>query len=115
MERKQASDFHPEVLRLFDQYVHGLIDRRGFLDRAARFAVNGLTATLLLDALNPKFAEAQQIAKDDARLTASMVEAARRARRAREPRSQPAHRGHRQARRARAVRRVRARRADAAG
>jgi len=74
MERKQASDFHPEVLRLFDQYVHGLIDRRGFLDRAARFAVNGLTATMLLDALNPRFAEAQQIAKDDARLTASTVE-----------------------------------------
>jgi carboxymethylenebutenolidase len=74
MERKQASDFHPEVLRLFDQYVHGLIDRRGFLDRAARFAVNGLTATMLLDALNPRFAEAQQIAKDDARLTASFVE-----------------------------------------
>src|SRR5437016_5290 len=68
MERKRASDFHPEVLRLFDQYVHGLIDRRGFLDRAARFAVNGLTATMLLDALNPRFAEAQQIAKDDARI-----------------------------------------------
>jgi carboxymethylenebutenolidase len=74
MERKQASDFHPEVLRLFDRYVHGLIDRRGFLDRAARFAVNGLTATMLLDALNPRFAEAQQIAKDDARLTATTVE-----------------------------------------
>jgi carboxymethylenebutenolidase len=74
MERKQASDFHPEVLRLFDQYVHGLIDRRGFLDRAARFAVNGLTATLLLDALNPRFAEAQQIAKDDPRLKTSFVE-----------------------------------------
>src|SRR5207237_1086294 len=43
MERKQASDFHSEVLRLFDQYVHGLIDRRGFLERAARFATDALT------------------------------------------------------------------------
>ena len=74
MERKQASDFPPEVLRLFDQYVHGLIDRRGFLDRAARFAVGSMTATMLLDALNPRFAEAQQIAKDDKRLSASSIE-----------------------------------------
>jgi len=74
MERKQASDFHPEVMRLFDQYVHGLIDRRGFLERAARFAVGGMTASMLLDALNPRFAEAQQIAKDDERLTTSSVE-----------------------------------------
>jgi len=41
---KAASDFDPEVLNLFDQYVHGLIDRRGFLERVARFAVGGLTA-----------------------------------------------------------------------
>src|SRR5947209_9273186 len=74
MERRQAADFDPEVLRLFDQYVHGLIDRRGFLDRAARFAVGGLTATLLLDALNPRFAEAQQIPRDDPRLTARYAE-----------------------------------------
>src|SRR5437870_5815044 len=74
MERKQASDFDPEVLNLFDQYVHGLIDRRGFLERAARFAVGGVTAAMLLDALNPRFAEAQQIAKDDRRLATSRVE-----------------------------------------
>jgi carboxymethylenebutenolidase len=74
MERKQASDFHPEVLRLFDQYVHGLLDRRGFLERAARFAASGVTATMLLDALNPRFAEAQQVAKDDGRLSTSRVD-----------------------------------------
>jgi carboxymethylenebutenolidase len=74
MERKRASDFHPEVLKLFDQYVHGLIDRRAFLERAARFAVAGVTASMLLDALNPRFAEAQQVPKDDPRLSASSVE-----------------------------------------
>jgi carboxymethylenebutenolidase len=74
MERKRASDFDPEVLRLFDQYVHGSIDRRGFLERVARYAVNGLTATMLLDALNPRFAEAQQVPKDDPRLGASFVD-----------------------------------------
>src|SRR4051812_6553464 len=74
MERKRASDFDPEVLKLFDEYVRGLIDRRGFLERAARFAVGGVTGTMLLDALNPRFAEAQQIANDDERLTTSPVE-----------------------------------------
>jgi carboxymethylenebutenolidase len=74
MERKQASDFHPEVLSLFDQYVHGVIDRRAFLVRAAKFAVGGMTASMLLDGLNPRFAEAQQVARNDARLRASTVE-----------------------------------------
>jgi len=74
MERRKASDFHPEVLRLFDQYVHGSIDRRGFLAGAARFAAGGMTASMLLDALNPRFADAQQVARDDSRLEASTVE-----------------------------------------
>ena len=74
MERKNAGDFDQELLNLFDQYVHGQIDRRGFLDRAAKFAVGGMTAGMLLDALNPKFAEAQQVAKDDKRLRAEYVE-----------------------------------------
>jgi len=68
MPRKTASDFHPEVMKLFDQYVHGIIDRRGFLARAAQYAAGGVTATMLLDMLNPKFAEAQQVKPDDARL-----------------------------------------------
>ena len=74
MERKKASDFDQELLNLFDQYVHGDIDRRGFLDRAAKFAVGGMTASMLLDALNPRFAAAQQVAKDDKRLRAEYVE-----------------------------------------
>ncbi len=74
MERKKASDFDQELLNLFDQYVHGQIDRRGFLDRAAKFAVGGMTAGMLLDALNPAFASAQQVPKDDPRLKTESVE-----------------------------------------
>jgi carboxymethylenebutenolidase len=74
MERKKASDFDQELLNLFDQYVHGQLDRRGFLDRAGKFAIGGLTAGMLLDALNPKFAEAQQVPKDDKRLKAETIE-----------------------------------------
>jgi len=72
--RRTAADFHPEVLRLFDQYVHGGIDRRGFLDGAARFAVGGVSAAALLEALSPKFAQAQQVAKTDARIQAEYLE-----------------------------------------
>ena len=68
--RKTVHDFDPDVLRLFDQYVHGIIDRRGFLAAAARFAVGATTAAGLLAALSPRFAAAQQVAPDDARLKA---------------------------------------------
>jgi carboxymethylenebutenolidase len=74
VERKQASDFDQDLLNLFDDYVHGSVDRRGFLERAARFAVGGVTAAMLLDALSPRFAEAEVIAKDDKRLKTSYVE-----------------------------------------
>jgi len=74
MPRKTAGDFDQELLYLFDEYVHGGIDRRGFLDRAAKFAAGGVTGAMLLDALSPKFAEAQVVAKDDARLKADMLE-----------------------------------------
>jgi carboxymethylenebutenolidase len=74
MERKTAEDFDPELLVLFDAYVHGDVDRRGFLDRAAKFAVGSMTAGMLLDALTPKFAEAQQVPKDDKRLKAEYAD-----------------------------------------
>jgi carboxymethylenebutenolidase len=70
----KASDFDPEVLRLFDQYVHGFIDRRRFLAGAARFAVGAAGAAGLLAALSPKFAAAQQVRADDPRLSVKHVE-----------------------------------------
>ena len=72
--RRTASDFHPEVLRLFDAYVHGLLDRRGFLEKAAKFAVAGVSAAGLLEALRPRFAEAQQVPESDARLKTERVD-----------------------------------------
>ncbi|MES1171764.1 MAG: hypothetical protein ABUL77_00880, partial [Bacteroidota bacterium] len=72
--RLTAQDFHPAVLRLFDQYVHGLIDRRGFLERAAQFAAAGTSALVLLEALSPNFAQAQQVPPTDARLQIDSAE-----------------------------------------
>jgi len=74
MERKHASDYPQGLLDLFDKYVHGGIDRRGFLIGAARFAVGGVTAAMLLDELSPKFAEGQQVTPDDKRLVTQTLE-----------------------------------------
>jgi carboxymethylenebutenolidase len=68
MERKKASDFPAGVLTLFDSYVHGMIGRREFLERAAKFAVGGLTAAAMLESLKPNYAFARQVAKDDPRI-----------------------------------------------
>jgi carboxymethylenebutenolidase len=73
MERKQASDFPPEVLKLFDGYVHGWVSRRDFLDRAGKYAVGGFTAAAMLESLRPNYAYAQQVAKDDARIKAEYL------------------------------------------
>ena len=74
MERKTAHDFDQELLILFDAYVHGAIDRRGFLDKAAKYAVGGVTAAMLLDQLNPKFLEAQVIKPEDTRMKVQYLE-----------------------------------------
>ncbi len=74
MERKTAHDYDQELLILFDAYVHGALDRRGFLDQATKYAVGGMTAAMLLDELSPRFAEAQVVKPDDARLKAQFVE-----------------------------------------
>src|SRR5215472_14767223 len=73
MERKKAGDFPPEVLKLFDQYVHGWMSRRDFLDKASRYAVGGFTAAAMLESLRPNYAWAQQVAKDDPRIKAEYI------------------------------------------
>ena len=74
MPRKTAHDYDQELLILFDAYVHGGIDRRTFLDRAAKFAVGGVTAAMLLDELSPRFAEAQVVRTDDRRIEPQYIE-----------------------------------------
>ena len=73
MTRLTQHDFDPEVMKLFDQYVHGQLDRRGFLSQAGRYAVGGATAASMLAALSPSFA-ATMVAPSDARITASYIE-----------------------------------------
>jgi carboxymethylenebutenolidase len=72
-ERMTAQEFPREVLTLFDQYVHGLIDRRAFLDESAKFAVGGMTAAGFLDALSPEYAWAAQVPETDERVRLEYV------------------------------------------
>ena len=51
MERKKASDFHPEVMKLFQGYVHGSLSRRDFLDRAGKYAVGSFSAAAMLESI----------------------------------------------------------------
>ena len=74
MARKKASDFDQELLNLYDDYAHGRIARRDFLRGAAKFAVGGLTAEVLLASLSPNYAWAQQVAKDDPHLQTEYLE-----------------------------------------
>src|SRR5580693_8447461 len=67
-ERKKASDFPRELLDLFDEYVHGGISRREFLDGAQKFAVGGVTAAALLEMLRPNYALAVQVPTNDSRI-----------------------------------------------
>ena len=68
MTRLTANDFQPEVLQLFDQYVHGDLSRRGFIEKASAHAGSAAAATGLLAALSPQFANAQVVKPDDARI-----------------------------------------------
>ncbi len=71
--RLTAQDFDQELLILFDAYVHGALDRRGFLNQAQRFAKAGVTAAGLLAALSPNFAAGQVVKPDDGRLKTEWI------------------------------------------
>jgi carboxymethylenebutenolidase len=73
LDRKTASDFHPEVLKLFDGLVNGAITRREFLDRPSKYCVGGVTAAAVLESLTPNFAWAQQVKADDPRIRTEKV------------------------------------------
>ncbi|KIH83985.1 YghX family hydrolase [Pseudomonas batumici] len=73
MERLTAKDFAPELLELYDYYVHGRINRREFLDRAAKFTLGGLAASSLLAALSPNYALAEQVSFTDPDIIAEYI------------------------------------------
>jgi carboxymethylenebutenolidase len=74
MDRKKASDFDQDLLNLYDKYAHNLISRRDFFDRAAKYAVGGMTASALIESLMPDYALASQVETNDPRIKADFIE-----------------------------------------
>jgi carboxymethylenebutenolidase len=73
MSNKERRTVPPEAVQLYDEFIHGEIDRRDFLNGLKKFAVAGLTAGVIADALMPDYAMGQQIDRDDERIRAEYV------------------------------------------
>src|ERR1700749_2829750 len=62
-----------EAIELYNLFIHGEISRRDFMDRVQKFAIGGLTAAMVVEALMPNYAMGQQVSKTDDRIKASYV------------------------------------------
>jgi carboxymethylenebutenolidase len=60
-----------EAIELYNLFIHGVISRRTFLNGVQKFAVGGLAAATIIEALMPDYAGAQQVPKNDDRIKAS--------------------------------------------
>jgi len=60
-----------EAIQLYNLFIHGEIGRREFLAGVQRFAVGGLTAAAIVEALMPNYAVGQQVSRNDDRISAS--------------------------------------------
>ncbi|MCV2871471.1 dienelactone hydrolase family protein [Defluviimonas sp. WL0050] len=73
MTRLTAKDFAPEILELYDFYAHGMITKREFLDRAAKYTVGTMTAAAILGAMSPNYALAEQVSFNDPDITPEYI------------------------------------------
>jgi len=60
-----------EAIQLYNLFIHGEISRRAFMDGVQRFAIGGLTAAAVVEALMPNYAQGQQVSKTDDRIKAT--------------------------------------------
>ncbi|HLJ50496.1 MAG TPA: dienelactone hydrolase family protein [Bryobacteraceae bacterium] len=60
-----------EAIQLYNRFIHGEINRRDFIEGLQRFAIGGLTAAAMVEALMPNYALGQQVSKTDDRIHAA--------------------------------------------
>jgi carboxymethylenebutenolidase len=60
-----------EAVQLYNLFIHGEISRRNFMEGLQRFAIGGLTATAIIEALMPNYVLGQQVSKTDDRIKAT--------------------------------------------
>ena len=70
----QEKKVEQALLDLYDRYAHGFISRRRFFELAKRFAVGGMTVAAVVDSVQPRYAEAQQVREDDSRVEGQRIE-----------------------------------------
>src|SRR3984885_8250132 len=68
---EQTRRIPAEAVELYTQFIHGEISRRDFVSGVERFAVAGLRAEAIVQALMPNYALGQQVRKDDERIKAT--------------------------------------------
>src|SRR5438477_8242829 len=73
MAELTQSEIDQRVFELYDEYCHGGIDRREFLQRAAVLTIGGVSALAMAEALLPRYALAQTISFTDQRIKARYV------------------------------------------
>lgn len=69
----QTQPIPQEAFDWYDEYAHGLIDRRTFLTRLSSIATAGLTMSMLLPALMPNYALAEQVSFNDPDIKAKFI------------------------------------------
>src|SRR4029453_12598796 len=67
------SEIDQRVFDLYDEYCHGHIDRREFLQRASVLTIGGVSALAMAESLLPRYAAAQTISFTDQRIKATYV------------------------------------------
>jgi carboxymethylenebutenolidase len=72
-ERTPAGNIPQGLLDLYDDYAHGRISRRDYLQRLGAYAVGGVTVEALLQQLSPNYSWAQQVAADDPRIETEVI------------------------------------------
>src|ERR1044072_6730929 len=60
-----------EAVQLYNLFIHGDMSRRDFIDRIQKFAVGGLSAAVIAEALMPNYAFGQQVPTNDNRIKAT--------------------------------------------
>jgi carboxymethylenebutenolidase len=68
------NEIDPRIYDLYNEYCHGPMKRRDFLNRAASITVAGGSALAMAQALLPRYAEAHTVSFTDKRIKATYVD-----------------------------------------
>ena len=74
MNTPQSDHIPQEAFDWYDEYAHGLMDRRTFMKKLGRLAALGFSMTVLTSALLPNYAFAEQVSFNDDDIKATYEE-----------------------------------------